>query len=127
MIEFNLEILKPFTLNKYIQAERQNRYIASKMKKRATNYCMLTVQQAMVDGVRFDWPCKLEIKWYLPDKRIDPDNWSFTKKFIFDGMQKASVRSDVFLPNDSYKFVTGFDETFDIDKDNPRVEIRVKK
>ncbi|CAK1228767.1 Holliday junction resolvase RusA (prophage-encoded endonuclease) (RusA) [Fructobacillus tropaeoli] len=127
MIEFDLNVLKSYTLNKYIQAERQNRYIGSKMKKQATNYCQLVVQQAMVDGVRFEWPCKLEIKWYLPDQRIDPDNWSFTKKFIFDGMQKANISSEMFLPNDSYKFVKGYDETFEVDKLHPRVEIRAIK
>ncbi|WP_338346245.1 dTDP-glucose pyrophosphorylase, partial [Fructobacillus cardui] len=88
MIEFDLNVLKSFTLNKYIQAERQNRYIGSKMKKQATNYCQLVVQQAMVNGERFEWPCMLELRWYVPNKRTDSDNWAFMKKFILDGMQK---------------------------------------
>ncbi|CAK1224313.1 Holliday junction resolvase RusA (prophage-encoded endonuclease) (RusA) [Fructobacillus evanidus] len=127
MIEFNLNVLKSYTLNKYIRAERQNRYIGSKMKKQATNYCQLVVQQAMVDGVRFEWPCMLELRWYVPDKRTDSDNWAFMKKFILDGMQKANVRGKTFLPNDSLNYVTGFHESFEIDKNNPRVEIRVKR
>lgn len=49
------------------------------------------------------------------------------KKFILDGMQRANVRGEAFLPNDSLNYVTGFYEPFEIDKDNPRVEIRVKE
>lgn len=34
----------------------------------------------MVDGIIFNWPCKLKFDWYLADGRIDPDNWDFIKK-----------------------------------------------
>lgn len=127
VVQFDLNVLKSYTLNKYIQAERNNRYNGSKMKKQATNYCQLVVQQAMVDGVRFEWPCMLELRWYVPDKRTDSDNLAFIKKFILDVMQKANVRGDVFLPNDSLKYVTGFHESFEVDKERPRLEIKVKR
>lgn len=97
MISFDLDVLKAGTLNKYINLERTNKYLASKLKKQLTYYCRSVVLKAIEDGVEFEWPCKLEFTWYLPDKRIDPDNWEFTQKFIFDGMQKADINGYVFL------------------------------
>ena len=77
----------------------------------------------MVDNIAFEWPCKLKLDQYLPDGRIDPDNWAFLKKFIFDGMQTAKVRGNIFLQNDNIKHIKGFDEDFYIDTSNPRLEI----
>lgn len=124
MINFDLNVLKVGTLNKYINLERTNKYLASKLKKRLTYYCRSVVLKTMEDGVEFNWPCRLEFMWYLPDKRIDPDNWEFTQKFIFDGMQTAIIDGQPFLKNDSVQYVKGKTHSYAIDKDNPRVEIR---
>ena len=120
---FNIEQYRDKTLNKYINAERTNKYAGSKLKKMGTLYAKRIVEQAMVDGIIFNWPCKLKFDWYLADGRIDPDNWDFIKKFIFDGMQKANVRGVPFLGNDNIKHIKGYDHDFYIDKDNPRLEI----
>ncbi|ADG39923.1 MULTISPECIES: dTDP-glucose pyrophosphorylase [Leuconostoc] len=122
-VTLGLTVLKPLTLNKYIEAERKNKFIAAKLKKQGTLYARSIFLQAMVDGVAFNWPCKLKFDWYLPDKRIDPDNWAFTQKFIFDGMQKAITHRRPFLDNDNFKNINGFDHDFYIDKAEPRVEI----
>jgi len=122
-IYFNIEQYRNKTLNKYINAERASRYAGSKLKKQGTLYAKAIVEQAMVDGVVFDWPCKLKFDWYLADGRIDPDNWDFIKKFIFDGMQKARVRGVTFLEIDNVKNIKGYDHDFYVDKENPRLEI----
>lgn len=122
-VTLDLMVLKPMTLNKYIDAERKNRYIGARLKRIGTTYARNVFMQAMVDKIVFRWPCKLKLDWYLPDRRIDPDNWSFTRKFIFDGMQLAKVRGTVFLTNDNIQNIKGFDEDFFIDKSNPRLEI----
>lgn len=124
IISFDLNVLKAGTLNKYIDVERSNRQAAARLKKRLTYYCRSVILKAMQDGVEFNWPCRLEFMWYLPDKRIDPDNWEFTQKFIFDGMQKAEINGYVFLRNDSVQYIQGKVHTYAIDKNNPRVEIR---
>jgi len=116
-------ILRQFTLNKYIEAERKNRFIAAKLKKTATAYARNVFLQAITDNVSFSWPTKLKFDWHLPDRRIDPDNWTFTQKFIFDGMQKAQIGKRVFLDNDNVKNIKGFDHDFYVDKVNPRLEI----
>ena len=71
----------------------------------------------------FTWPAKLKFDWYLPDRRIDPDNWTFTQKFIFDGMLTAKLHGKTFLENDNVKNIGGFDHDFYLDKANPRLEI----
>ncbi|SPJ44072.1 MULTISPECIES: dTDP-glucose pyrophosphorylase [Leuconostoc] len=123
-IVLDLNYMRQFTQNKYIEAERKNRYIGAKMKKEATNYSRAVVAQAMQNGIQFNWPVKLVFVWYLPDKKIDPDNWSFLKKFIFDGMQRAIINRKPFLDNDNFTNVhKGYNESFEIDKRHPRLEI----
>jgi len=65
-------ILRQFTLNKYIEAERKNRFIAAKLKKTATAYARNVFLQAITDDVSFSWPTKLKFDWYLPDKTDRP-------------------------------------------------------
>lgn len=122
-ITLDVEMLRSLTLNKYIDTERRNRYAGAKLKRLGTNYARNVFLQALVDGITFEWPCKLKFDWYLPDRRIDPDNWSFTRKFILDGMQTAKTRGRVFLQNDNMQNIKGFDEDFYLDKSNPRLEI----
>lgn len=54
-IYFNIEQYRDKTLNKYINAERTNKYAGSKLKKMGTLYAKRIVEQAMVDGIMFDW------------------------------------------------------------------------
>lgn len=122
-VTLDLKHLKPLTLNKYIEAERKNRFIGAKLKRVGTAYTRGVFLQAMVDDVLFTWPTKVKFDWYLEDRRIDPDNWAFTQKFIFDGMQTAKLRGKAFLENDNVKNVCGFDHDFYLDKLNPRLEI----
>lgn len=122
-VTLDLTHLKPLTLNKYIEAERKSKYIAAKLKRIGTAYARGVFLQATVDDMLFTWPTKVKFDWYLEDRRIDPDNWAFTQKFIFDGMQTAKLRGKAFLENDNVKNVGGFDHDFYLDKLNPRLEI----
>lgn len=102
------------TLNEMISADRRNRYLGAKLKKQATNLCA-----SYFMGVKVKTPFKMICDWYCKDKRTDPDNRSYSKKFLLDGMQKAGA-----IENDNFKSVLGFEDNFYIDKENPRVEIR---
>lgn len=53
-IYFNIEQYRDKTLNKYINAERTNRYAGSGLKKKGTLYAKRIVEQAMVDGIIFN-------------------------------------------------------------------------
>lgn len=58
--------------------------------------------------------------WYRENRRTDPDNIAFSKKFIMDGLQEAGI-----IDNDGWKQVASFQDVFKVDKDNPRVEIEI--
>ncbi|GEO70464.1 endodeoxyribonuclease [Levilactobacillus acidifarinae] len=106
------------SLNEYVNRERSNRYSAAGLKHKYTTLCSVYTRAGMNAGIHFNWPCRLKFTWYLKDKRKDPDNVAFAKKFILDGFQQCG-----FLDNDNLKHITGFVDEFYIDKEHPRVEI----
>lgn len=113
-----LVIKEEFTdLNTYINKERANRFLGAKVKKDNTEKAFYY----FVNLKSIKTPVKFIFHWYLPNYRKDPDNISFAKKFILDGMVKAG-----FIPNDNLKNISGFGDEFYIDKENPRVEIEVR-
>lgn len=123
MLVFEVQTLRRGTLNKYIDAERSHRNKGAKLKKSLTAYCALVVRRAMVKGEAFNWPSNVVFRWFLPDARIDPDNWAFTQKYVFDGMQDARLGSRVFLVNDSLKYIKSIKHEYYKDKERPRLEV----
>lgn len=101
-------------LNKYIDAERGNRYSAAKLKKQNMDDAM----KQLVGNKKAVIPCKIKFLWITKDERVDADNVCFAKKFLLDSLVKKGV-----LKNDSRKYVKGFIDDFDVDKNDPRVEI----
>lgn len=110
------------SLNEYVNQERANRFSAAKLKHHFTEICSLYTRAAMNEGVQFPWPCQLKFTWYMKDKRKDPDNIAFAKKFILDGFQQCG-----FLENDNIKHITGFVDEFIVDKGHPRVVVEAIK
>lgn len=108
------------SLNEYTNKQRINRYAGANAKKQSTGICQVHVKSAMNKGVKFEPPFRLKFTWYCKDKRQDPDNIAFQKKFVLDGMVKAG-----FIENDGWQQVLGFEDYFQVDKSNPRVEIEV--
>jgi Holliday junction resolvase RusA-like endonuclease len=60
------------------------------------------------------------ITWYCPNKQKDKDNIIAGQKFIFDGLQKAGK-----IKNDGWKEIGTITHRFEVDKQNPRVEIEI--
>ena len=104
------------TLNEYIASLNNNRYGGNDMKQTYTEM----VRLQCLSATKFPTPVSLDFHWYVKDKRKDPDNIVFAKKFILDGMVKAGV-----FPNDTQAFIKGFTDKWYIDK-NERVEVHVK-
>ena len=63
----------------------------------------------------------LSFVWYCRNKRRDPDNVSAAgRKVILDGLVTAGI-----LSNDGGRQVGGFNDSFEVDKDKPRVEVEL--
>lgn len=92
----------------------------AEMKRKYTNICAIFAREAVKKPISN--PVKLYITWYCKNKRKDKDNISAGKKFIMDGLQKSGV-----LKNDGWGEIRGWEEKFEIDKGNPRVEIEIEE
>lgn len=62
----------------------------------------------------------LDITWIEKDKRRDPDNIAAAVKFIWDGLVEAGV-----IKNDGWNENGGWANHFEVDKDNPRIEVAI--
>ena len=106
-------------LNDYIAAERTNRHKAAKMKADSGNIVAAALRQRL-KGVRIDKPVFMEYTWIEPSRRRDKDNITFGRKFIQDALKNAGVIKD-----DGWNEVVGFSDRFEVDKENPRIEIKI--
>jgi Holliday junction resolvase RusA-like endonuclease len=88
-------------LNEYIAAMNRNRHIGNKMKQEWTE---IVAWECKAQGLKpVENPVSLGFLFFEPNARRDPDNITFAKKFILDGLVVAGV-----LPSDSQKWITGF-------------------
>jgi len=107
-------------LNTYSTAERAHRHKAAEIKRDETERVWAEVMsQKNREGLRIEkYPITIAFHWFAPDKRKDPDNIAFAKKFLLDGCQDAGL-----IENDGWKQIAGFSDSFHIDKESPRVEM----
>lgn len=80
-------------LNKFINAQRANRWGGASVKKKQTEICERAF--APIRAKQLKLPITLHITWVCKDKRKDKDNVAFGKKFILDGMiQSGLLKND---------------------------------
>ncbi len=109
-------------LNDYITAERTNRHKGARMKASNESIVVAAVWQCM-RGIRIDKPVFMEYTWVEKNRRRDLDNISsFGRKVIQDALVAAGV-----LKDDGWKYVVGFSDRFQVDKDNPRIEVKIRE
>lgn len=107
-------------LNDYINAERTNRHKGAKMKLDNENIVAFAIKQCLW-GVRIEKPVFMEYTWYEKNKRRDLDNISsFGRKVIQDALVYSGV-----LKDDGWKYIVGFSDRFEVDKKNPRIEVKI--
>jgi Holliday junction resolvase RusA-like endonuclease len=104
-------------LNRYINVERMNKYAGASIKKKETRN--VVYQTKDLEPIE-KYPIHITMTWYCKNRRKDPDNIAFAKKFILDGLYHAGI-----IENDGWKYIHGFTDVFKIDKINPRVEIEI--
>jgi len=103
-------------LNHYINAERSNRFMGAKIKKDETEKAYWSAKQSKLKP--FDKPVSISFYWTMKDKRKDPDNFCFARKFILDGFVQAGL-----LLGDGQKHITSFSERWAIG--SPKVEVLI--
>lgn len=108
-------------LNDYTRACRSNRYVGAKMKKDAEHIVGVYIMQQL-RGVHLEAPVRLNFRWFEPNKRRDLDNIAFAKKFILDALVSSGT-----IKTDDWNGVIGFSDSFDVDKNNPRIEVEIEE
>lgn len=108
-------------LNEYTRACRGNKFLGAKMKKNAEEWITLFIKQQLKD-IHFEGTVELAFRWYEPNKKRDLDNICFAKKFILDALVSNGI-----IVADGWKGVIGFTDHFFVDKENPRIEVDIKK
>lgn len=120
VLSFEINSILP-TLNKYINAERTNKYIASSMKKKATEICKIS--SSILYG--FSNPeilHDIKVHYIVPNNKIDSDNLYFGIKFILDGMVKAEI-----LKDDSRKYIRNIENSIETIKDKYLIQVSLLK
>jgi len=108
--------------NDYISAERSNKYFGAQMKKADQNI-IIHYAKKQLKGVKIKNPVFMEYTWYEPNKQRDKDNiCAFGRKVIQDGLVKGGV-----LHGDGWKDIDGFSDRFEVDKENPRIEVLIRE
>ena len=105
-------------LNQIIDIAKRHHMKYSSMKKTNTEIVRLYAWQLPKNLTRVF----VTFKWFCKNKKKDPDNIVVGKKFILDGLVEAKV-----IPNDGWKQIAGFKDEFEVDKQNPRIEIIIEE
>lgn len=93
-------------LNTYVQKERSHRFAGAKVKEKETNRNINEVKGR--EGYDYNF---IYFKWFRKNKKKDPDNIAFSKKFILDTFVKGG-----FLTGDGWKQIGGFCDDFFVDE-----------
>ena len=114
------------SLNDYIAAERvrigarSGRFLTKGaiMKKEWQSYISLFIRRDL-RGVKIEKPVLIHYRYFEENRKRDLGNiHAPCQKFVEDALQDCKV-----IANDNQKCVVGFTAHFEVDKENPRVEV----
>ena len=107
-------------LNEFICAERTHRQKGAKLKKDMENVVRYMIRNQL-HGFEPRTPVFIHYRFFEPNRKRDKDNISgFAHKVIQDALVKEGI-----LKNDGWDYISGFMDTFDIDKEMPRIEVTI--
>ena len=98
-------------LNEHEEAARSHRMKAASLKKRWTNLVAQSVWIESKDRPPIFNSVTISLEWVEANRRRDPDNFCFAKKYILDGLVTAGV-----IANDGWGQVKGFVDTWRVGK-----------
>lgn len=106
-------------LNDYTLDCRRNAYSGAQMKRIAQELCMWSAKQQC--KVKFTKPVWIYYDFYEPDRRRDKSNIAaFAVKVIEDALVQLQIIHD-----DGWKYIENYTPSFKIDKEHPRIEVRI--
>lgn len=119
-----MRVVIPFALpglNEYIEAERKNRYQGAELKRDWQRRVEMVLRRQIRKPI--NEPVTMRYTWVEKDRRRDHDNVSsFGRKIIQDALVGINV-----LKNDGWNNISGFSDSFMVDKKRPRVEIEIEE
>jgi len=105
-------------LNEITNANRANMYQGAHMKKSTEKMITAALMYQKVTPIHE--PVYLRFNWVEPNKKRDKDNIASGRKFILDALVKSGI-----LENDGWKHIIGFSDRFNVDKNNPHIEVEL--
>lgn len=112
-------------MNEFIEANRTGRKNWNKANtmKQKDQAALIAVLRPALRGKQIKYPIHISYHFFEPSARRDKDNISGYFHKIF---QDALVIGG-WIPNDGWKEIEGFEDAFDIDRKNPRIEIQIRE
>ena len=116
--------LNDYTAEAHSQKGNKRHSIRTKLKKTWTDRVRLYVlaEANRTNSDSFKGPVFVSYLWMEPNRRRDPSNFLFGKKFIEDGMVKATL-----IGGDGWKHIAGIQDKWIVDKENPGVLVTVSE
>lgn len=109
------------SLNEVLAGGKKHWSVYHKEKRMHTEKVALLARAARLKPVSA--PVVVCVRWVEKDKRRDKDNLRAAGvKFLLDGLAEAGV-----LPTDGWKWIAGFEDRFEVDKKNPRIEVTLQE
>ena len=110
------------SLNQYIEACRQHKIKANRMKRDSQNEIIENIY-AQAGKLKIHNKIELCYTFYEPNKKRDLDNISGYFHKVF---QDALVDAGVIL-NDNWHYIIGYSDRFYVDNKNPRIEVEIQE
>lgn len=106
MISFYIPFELP-TMNQYINACKGNKHWSSKIKRDVESDIISSLLDMAPQFMTLEYPLDCEFIWMCKNRKKDPDNVAFGKKFIFDALCKAEL-----MEGDGWKYINSLRDVF---------------
>jgi|AntRauTorcE11897_2_1112592.scaffolds.fasta_scaffold00864_4 hypothetical protein len=105
-------------LNTHLDQTNTHWASGNEIKQMETEKVKLLSISHRKEAKELELPIDIHFRWVCANRRKDKDNIRFAAKYILDGLVAAEI-----IPNDGWKEVGDLSDSFEVDKENPRVEI----
>lgn len=112
-------------LNDYLAAERNfsKKHSCGNDMKQQNQMLISNAIRLQLKRLHIDKQVHISYAFYEPDKKRDLDNIAgVAHKFIQDALVKCKV-----IDNDGWNNISGFDDSFFVDRHNPRIEVTIRE